>query len=1168
MRGGMVVRRWTPFAAALLAFASSFTMPAANATPVAGLGVGGAVAAPPPTVEGASWIVELDAAPLATAAPSSGGLRSVATADAVARIAAEQSAAIALIRATAPTANVVRSYRVVHNGFELRASASDVVALRAAGLDVAPNVPVSGFLAASTKIVRADQVWTAGPAGPPVTGRGVTVAVLDTGVDYTHADLGGCFGPGCKVAGGYDFVNGDGNPLDDNGHGTHVAAIAAGNGTYKGVAPDATVLAYKVMDASANGTAAWVIAGLERAIDPDGDGDTRDAADVVNVSLGCTDPGLCTPDDDLSRAVDRAVSAGTVVVAAVGNTPAAGIASPASARTAIAVGASDGEAGTASFTAEGPVSWDDNLLGKPDLVAPGVGICAARASAAPVSNTCGPSKFVRRSGTSMAAPHVAGAAALLLQARPDLRPDQVSALLKGSARPITETNNTGTGLGAGLLDVRAAVTMSHGPSAVAVLEPISATAWPRVVRARIDAPGLTSWRLEAAGVHNPTWQPVTQGTDIPADGVLHTFPSPIYDSPGPRLRLVVETAAGGRAVDQTWLPPHAEQTTAVLAPTKTGMQHNGWSGGSGGYASDDQYVEAADDVTRSTIGVDYSIDNGASWKLVGDIALHTGADGRVTAAVPTPGLTGAQVRTPGLLVRLRTAAGLASQDFGGFAIDVPADATISSILVILEGHTRQTTDPILGQPVAATRRIDEVDVRLRYRLGTAAAVSGVTASFAAIAAAPVCGLACHTEPQVAVRSDGRPVVAYRDIAADALALFICGDASCQSGNVHTLVEGAPGCPAGCLPARDGFPSVSLTLRPDDRPVITYVANGGGAAPYSRDLWIVSCGDGLCRTGNTYTKIDVSGFEPTPPGTCVLFVCQPGTPLPPRTVVGTTSLALNASGQPVIAYAARVPDAEDTAVRVLVCSDPLCRGSISGTTIEGPGCTGLCDAKSEVVFPMSVQLRPDGRPTVAYQQQYVWNGSEKTSVARIKLATCGDTRCTASNSYALVTPHTGYAPALRLRPNGLPTVAFLAGGVPQPQVVACRTATCAGPYGSDQSYAATALDGPGPCQPGCNPRTTPGFEQGMVLGVGNAPIVALQDQRASSLKLISCADAQCSHGTRYMQVDGAPSCPAGCDPDAQTGAKPSMARRASDGAIVLAYRDLTNMVLKVAVVQGI
>ncbi|HLC75470.1 MAG TPA: S8 family serine peptidase, partial [Candidatus Nanoarchaeia archaeon] len=167
--------------------------------------------------------------------------------------------------------------------------------------------PVDALLHESVDLIGASSPGGAWDQG--YTGQGVAIGIIDTGVDYTHPDLGGCFGQGCKVVGGYDFVNNDHDPIDDHGHGTHVAATAAGKGDYNGdnvrdagefwgVAPDAKIMAYKVLDASGSGTMAGVIAGINRAV--------SDHADIISLSLG----GPGDPDDLVSRAIDNAVDNG------------------------------------------------------------------------------------------------------------------------------------------------------------------------------------------------------------------------------------------------------------------------------------------------------------------------------------------------------------------------------------------------------------------------------------------------------------------------------------------------------------------------------------------------------------------------------------------------------------------------------------------------------------------------------------------------------------------------------------------------------------------------------------------------------------------------------------------------------------------------------------------
>lgn len=273
------------------------------------------------------------------------------------------------------------------------------------------------------------------------TGRGVVIAVVDTGIHYRHPDLGAGFGPDKKVAGGYDFVNKDTDPDDDNGHGTHVAGIAAANGQTKGVAPDATLLAVKVLDARGAGMDSDIIAGIDWAV--------ANGADIINLSLG----GAGTPDDAISQSVDRASEAGVLVVAAAGNSGNyESVGSPAAARTALAVGADDQNSQIAVFSSRGPAMNTFQI--KPELVAPGAGIV----STVPFAGTeiSHPTGYAALNGTSMASPHAAGAAALLLQQHPDWAPARTKLALVAGAVDIGQNVMT---QGSGELDVFTSATL-------------------------------------------------------------------------------------------------------------------------------------------------------------------------------------------------------------------------------------------------------------------------------------------------------------------------------------------------------------------------------------------------------------------------------------------------------------------------------------------------------------------------------------------------------------------------------------------------------------------------------------------------------------------------------------------------------------------------------------
>jgi hypothetical protein len=301
---------------------------------------------------------------------------------------------------------------------------------------VTEDTPVKGLVEPGVAAVHAPEVW----AERGTRGAGVTVAIVDTGIDYLHPMLGGGIGPEFKVVGGHDFVNGDADPMDDLGHGTHVAGIVAANSSdLLGVAPDAKLIAYKVIDASGIGQMSDVIAALERCVDPNGDADFSDRLDVANLSLG----GPGNPDDPGSRAADAAVTAGVVVIAAAGNAGTAqAILSPGTAQRAITVGAVDAANSLMFFSSRGPSAMRYAI--KPDVVAPG----SAVVSTIPGGGT------LALSGTSMAAPHVAGVAALLRALHPDWTPDDIKSALVSTAHATPHASVMAAG--AGLVDAHRA----------------------------------------------------------------------------------------------------------------------------------------------------------------------------------------------------------------------------------------------------------------------------------------------------------------------------------------------------------------------------------------------------------------------------------------------------------------------------------------------------------------------------------------------------------------------------------------------------------------------------------------------------------------------------------------------------------------------------------------
>jgi len=315
---------------------------------------------------------------------------------------------------------------------------------------VIKNEIVESFLMDSVPLVNADLTWDLG-----YTGEGIKVAIIDTGIDYTHPDLGGCFGQGCKVEGGYDVVNYDSDPMDDHFHGTHCAGIVAsedGNGVgLLGVAPEAKLYAYKVLDSGGSGYWDWVIEGIEKAV--------QDGVDIISMSLGCTG-AFCNPNDPVSTSVDNAMDSGVVVVVAAGNGGSnyETVGSPGTARKVISVGASYKkdyvgeywgdydplEDQIISFSSRGPVIGEDYGLVKPDVVAPGAIICSSRYdSVFPYGEhdyyyPCVDENHVQLAGTSMATPMTAGLVALLLQAHPNWTPIEVKMALRNNAFDLFE----------------------------------------------------------------------------------------------------------------------------------------------------------------------------------------------------------------------------------------------------------------------------------------------------------------------------------------------------------------------------------------------------------------------------------------------------------------------------------------------------------------------------------------------------------------------------------------------------------------------------------------------------------------------------------------------------------------------------------------------------------
>ncbi|MDX3179903.1 S8 family serine peptidase [Streptomyces sp. ME02-7008A-1] len=293
---------------------------------------------------------------------------------------------------------------------------------------------VEAALKDSVPQVNAPQAWAEG-----FDGKGTTVAVLDTGIDATHPDVKD------RVKQSRSFVPGE-EVVDGNGHGTHVASTIAGSGAAsdganKGVAPAADLIVGKVLSNEGSGADSGIIEAMEWA--------KAEGADVVSMSLGSSIPD--DGGDPMAQAVDAlSADGGPLFVIAAGNAYGAGtIGSPGSAASALTVAAVDKQDRRADFSSMGPLVRSYGL--KPDLSAPGVDINAAASRSVPGID----GMYQSMSGTSMATPHVAGAAAVLKQRHPEWSGQRIKDALMSSSKLLPD--HTPYEQGTGRLDVKAAV---------------------------------------------------------------------------------------------------------------------------------------------------------------------------------------------------------------------------------------------------------------------------------------------------------------------------------------------------------------------------------------------------------------------------------------------------------------------------------------------------------------------------------------------------------------------------------------------------------------------------------------------------------------------------------------------------------------------------------------
>ena len=398
-------------------------------------------------------------------------------------------------------------------------------------------------------------------------GTGVGIAIIDSGVANWHDDLGSG-----RVTRFADFVNFQPAAYDDYGHGTHVAGIIAGNGhdsqgRRRGIAPGATLLVEKVLDATGQGYISNVIAAIDYAIA------NRDALGirVINLSVAAGVYESYTT-DPLTLAAKRAVEAGIVVVSAAGNlgrspegkAQRGGVGAPGNAPWVITVGASShngtvdrSDDTVAAFSSRGPTAID--FQAKPDLVAPGVGIESIAEAGTTLWNTkplmrlwgavpTAAEPYLSLSGTSMAAPVVSATIALMLQANPKLTPNQVKAILEFTAE--SRAGYDAMTQGAGFLNARGAVELAQSAATGASIQaPADPVRWSRHV---IWGNRVVSERALAAANANPWATNVIWG----AGGVFDESADPVVKATPPATEgdgLI--WSASGAVEDLVWRAP-------------------------------------------------------------------------------------------------------------------------------------------------------------------------------------------------------------------------------------------------------------------------------------------------------------------------------------------------------------------------------------------------------------------------------------------------------------------------------------------------------------------------------------------------------------------------------------------------------------------------------------
>ncbi|MEO8259419.1 MAG: S8 family serine peptidase [Acidobacteriota bacterium] len=472
-----------------------------------------------------------------------------------------------------------RHFRRLWNGLTVTASADDVRKLRALpGVQsVYPVLKVALQQVEEQPGAVADMVTAIRMTGADIAqsslgliGRHVTVAVMDTGIDYQHPDLGGCFGPNCRVAGGFDLVGDDYNagsadpakrvphpdpdPDDCNGHGTHVSGIIGANGVVKGVAPGVTFRAYRVFGCQGSTTADIMLAAMEMVLD--------DGADVLNMSIGSA---LTWPQYPTAKGANQLVKQGVVVVASIGNEGALGLygaAAPGIGKDVIGVASFDNtHMNVVSFA----ISPDGTVIGY---------IAATGAPAAPLTGAFP----MARTGTATSASDACNIGTPPVSPlAPGSLTGRVALIRRGTCSFYEKAFNAQAAGAAGVVFYNNA----------AGLIPIGLTGTPPITIPVVtisDVKGALIDARLASGPVTMTWTSAIASEPQPTGGLISSFSSyglaadlsfkPDLGAPGGSIRstLPIELGGYGNLSGTSMASPHVAGAVALLLEARPGTR--------------------------------------------------------------------------------------------------------------------------------------------------------------------------------------------------------------------------------------------------------------------------------------------------------------------------------------------------------------------------------------------------------------------------------------------------------------------------------------------------------------------------------------------------------------------------------------------------------------------